>query len=969
MQPRVFSEIFYNEINIGAQATDDFFMYNNNYNFFNDMLKKQHLPFLLAGLLSFSSFAAMRPQTGTVFELDGIQYAIIEDESPMATVVKPTSHEADMIFIPETVVYGGINYTVTQIERSAFESLPNLFLVELPGTITDIGNYAFYDCSLLNIETLPSNLLTIGDYAFAKMPNLKKVTLPHSTESIGIGAFSENNSLERAILFSEVTTLPANAFAKCPVLREVYLPEGLTELGKDCFQEDYNIAELILPPGLKRIYKGAIPGYAPSQKGLKNLVIPNSVEFIENGCFSSTDMISVELGDGIEEIPESAFYGCYDLKDVKLPVNLKKIGKSAFYSCGSNASRSLTKVEIPSTVTEICENAFAESRILSISTGDGITTLTKGSLGIPRSVHLGALIRSIDSDAMDMQDLVFITCDAATPPTVTTDFHITAEKAAKVNLIVKDEAKELYEKHPRWNIFNIVGASESMVEVTLNGTKGLAEEIYTISGQMPSRISSLKVHGTLSENDIRIITENMYSLTELDLGDTDMDEIPYKMFYGFKNLTKMVLPQHLKRVGESAFSGCSSMQISELPSTLESVAYEAFLDCASITIEQLPEALTYIGYRAFNGCSSIKRIVANERLEHMGIAAFGTCDLLEFADFGNCRVKEMDYTFYICYNLKTVVLPERLERLMGRTLSCTSVESVEIPGTVRELGSEVFYNSPLRVLSLGERLTKIPSGFLSEASNIVSLSLPSSLQSVGTAIMPNSSRLRALSCRAIEAPKADSGAFDGVQTQKCTLTVPSQSFFSYLNAPQWGSFGHLENTLDIDINGSGDVTLLPEDEYENILENEEAKEAVNEYGEGAAGQAYRRARKKQISNLTDGRLYASLFDGAQLNSDSNKKGYRVFFNNIDLNDIVSITLNNEDITSQMEGNSVLLPSKASGQLVINMKTSTANIVEVENNGAETVWYTLSGLPLGKRPLIPGIYVCRQGEKTCKVIIK
>ena len=35
---------------------------------------------LMAGLLSIPAFAAMRPQTGTVFEQEGIRYAVVEDQ-------------------------------------------------------------------------------------------------------------------------------------------------------------------------------------------------------------------------------------------------------------------------------------------------------------------------------------------------------------------------------------------------------------------------------------------------------------------------------------------------------------------------------------------------------------------------------------------------------------------------------------------------------------------------------------------------------------------------------------------------------------------------------------------------------------------------------------------------------------------------------------------------------------------------
>jgi len=937
----------------------------------------KHVLFFLLGLASIPAMAEMRPLTGTTFEHDGLRYAVVESDAPSVSIQGPVSNDIEMATVPETVTNDGNTYTVRQIESRAFEASPNLFLLKLPGTITDIGDYTFYNCPLLGFDELPEQLQTIGRYAFSNLPQLKKVTLPMTTETIGEGAFSENANLERATLFSAVKVLPVRAFASCPNLREVYLPEGLEELRNFCFSGDLSIRELVLPPGLKRIYATAIPGNASSQVGPTNLVIPNSVEYIEPIAFSSTNLISVNIGDGIEDIPNSAFSYCYALKDIKLPKNLKRIGEEAFRYCGANESRSITKVDIPSSVEEICTNAFYQSRILSISTGNGVKELPSGSLGTPRAVHLGSRVRNIESDAINMSELSTIICDAATPPVVSADFSISATDAKKVNLIVKDDAKALYEAHPRWNVFNIVGEQESIVEVTLDGTKGLGEAIYEASGILPSRVSNLTVHGTLSDNDLRIITENMYSLSSLNIGDTDIETIPAGMFMYFKTLTSIVLPAHLRHIKESAFSGCYSMKLEELPETLESIGSEAFLDCASITIDHFPESLRTVGYRAFSGCSSIRSMTANAGLQSIGASAFNSCDILEYADFSKTAVKEMDYTFYICRNLKTVLLPAKLEKLRSRTLAITNVESVEIPGTVTTLEKEVFYETPLRVLSLGENVVKIPRDFLSEAKDIVSLSLPASLKRVEGYIMPNSSKLRALSCRATTAPAAESGAFDGVPTQECTLTVPSQSFFSYLNAPQWGMFGHLENTLDVEITGDATVTILPEDEYEDIAANEEAKDVVAGYEETDEENeddtdpktVIRRARARQLSDLVSGKHFAALFNGAQLNSNSNEKGHRVFMNDVDLADIESVTLNGQDITAQMEGNSILLPSSASGQLKINIKPAGLATIEAADKDGMESWYTLEGIRMDSRPQIPGIYIHVHGNKTEKIIIK
>lgn len=39
------------------------------------------------------------------------------------------------------------------------------------------------------------------------------------------------------------------------------------------------------------------------------------------------------IPEGVEEIPERAFYRCHSLKSIQLPSTLRKIGKEAFAFC------------------------------------------------------------------------------------------------------------------------------------------------------------------------------------------------------------------------------------------------------------------------------------------------------------------------------------------------------------------------------------------------------------------------------------------------------------------------------------------------------------------------------------------------------------------------------------------------------------------------------------------------------------
>lgn len=65
-----------------------------------------------------------------------------------------------------------------------------------------------------------------------------------------------------------------------------------------------------------------------------------------------TDITSVQIPDGIEEISEEAFKGCSSLKDVVIPATVKELEKAAFRECG------LESVTIPEGIVRLYPKLF-----------------------------------------------------------------------------------------------------------------------------------------------------------------------------------------------------------------------------------------------------------------------------------------------------------------------------------------------------------------------------------------------------------------------------------------------------------------------------------------------------------------------------------------------------------------------------------------------------------------------------------
>ena len=166
-----------------------------------------------------------------------------------------------------------------------------LTYVNLPGTLTSIGNYAFYGCTSLTEITLPAGLTSIGFSAFERCTSLSSIVLPEGLTAIGQGAF-----------------------ARCSALSLVIDLPNLTTLGKDAF----SLADVTRVENLGKI------------SSIEDAVSSNYGMFRNN-----VNLTYVNLPDTLTSIGNYAFYGCTSLAEITLPAGVTNIGFSAFQGCSS----------------------------------------------------------------------------------------------------------------------------------------------------------------------------------------------------------------------------------------------------------------------------------------------------------------------------------------------------------------------------------------------------------------------------------------------------------------------------------------------------------------------------------------------------------------------------------------------------------------------------------------------------------
>lgn len=179
------------------------------------------------------------------------------------------------------------------------------------------------------------------------------VVTPNSDSAFG--ASIESNVYENGkgvIVFStDLTEIGAEAFMDCVKLSSVIFPSTLQTLGVQAFYGCTSLESVKMNDSLTSI--GACAFYGC---GLKSVDIPDGVTEVPEAAFRNcTELQTVILNDNITSLAVNSFYSCGKLTNITLPSKLMYIGAYAFQDT------SISNITIPSSVTTICNSAFSDS--------------------------------------------------------------------------------------------------------------------------------------------------------------------------------------------------------------------------------------------------------------------------------------------------------------------------------------------------------------------------------------------------------------------------------------------------------------------------------------------------------------------------------------------------------------------------------------------------------------------------------
>lgn len=216
--------------------------------------------------------------------------------------------------------------TVDQSDFIAMITKPNNANIVVPEGVEKISDYAFYGWNGLLEVDLPNSVTRIGNSAFA---NCRKLKL-------------KNNRLP-----SNLTILKSDCFDYCSKLILTELPSGVTSVPRRCFSYCSNITNIDLS-NIKSIDELAF-----DFSGLTNVVLGEDLTSIGNSAFSDTKLTSITIPSKVTSIPWSMCARIRTLTKVIFKGKIETINSSAFMDCPSIAQFDLRNNTVVSTLDSI----------------------------------------------------------------------------------------------------------------------------------------------------------------------------------------------------------------------------------------------------------------------------------------------------------------------------------------------------------------------------------------------------------------------------------------------------------------------------------------------------------------------------------------------------------------------------------------------------------------------------------------
>ncbi|MBQ8380420.1 MAG: leucine-rich repeat protein [Clostridia bacterium] len=511
--------------------------------------------------------------------------------------------------------------------------------------------------------------------------------------AIAEGALSNNGKLTSFTINSKVKEIPKKAFYNCNALISVTIPENVVKIGPNAFQSCRSLTKVDIPSGVT-----VIEEYAFSYcRALTEASLSPETTKIGGYAFSDCMALTkINIPDKVTSIGEYAFSGCNSATELHLSAVLESIGDYAFYYC-----QLIDEVVIPDTVTGIGEGAFEScAKIPSITLPESVT-----SIG----------------------DRAFAFCELLADIQVGENLEAVGRNILLDTAYYNDYAEDVVYlgnwiiacKNPE------VSAGKDLTPLIKEGTIGIADLAFRgCNGFTGVNLPDIKYVGDYAFYGCEKLVNVYLGPEAVRIGD-----YAFTLCTSLKQLNRLQNTK-ITYIGDFAFNGCSklgsSMSPINLPDTVESIGTQAFNNTLVpskfgvlyvsnwvvgtsgnffIGDVQIEDGTVGIADYSFNQCLFTGKIIFPPTVESIGRGAFLACTNLRIEEFSRNLKKIDDYAFYLCSNALFgtaeeymeyhLTLPDGLEYIGRSAFYQTSMLGLTVPGSCKYIGEFAFYGCSL----------------------------------------------------------------------------------------------------------------------------------------------------------------------------------------------------------------------------------------------------------------------------------
>ena len=557
-------------------------------------------------------------------------------------------------FITSVRIENGIE----SISADAFSYCENLYNIDIPESVYDIGKDAFRGSGLYYEEsnwvdgvfyidnclleandeidecTIKEGTRAIARYAFYYCENLEKVTIPSSVSYICCDAFYECNELSD--IYFDGSESYWNSINNCNIDANIHFGSSIDDTTGDC---KWSYDE---KTGVLRITGDGYMGF--------------TIPWLDY----ASDIREVYLDGEIKNISSSAFKDCSKLSSITIPNSIKSIGNYAFSDCTN-----LKTITIPNSIISIGSNAFSDCTNLKAIT-------------IPDSVE------SIGIDA-------FINCTSLSNIDVDQDNKFYSSIDGNLYNKYKTEIIR-YAIGKNVNSFIIPNTVTYIYEDTFRGGKNL-ENI-----SIPNSVKSFG-DGAFME------CENLTTVTIPD----GIKSISDWSFCGCSNLQSVKIPNTVVYIGDSAFTDCTNLVDVTLPNKVKSIEGGAFSGCENIKDIVIPSSISYIKMFVFSGCKNLANVTIENGVTEISDSAFLDCTSLSNVIIPDSISRIWDYAFKNCASLSSITIPESVSEIGWFVFeNCVNLKDLYYLGSEEQwnnisiIGGSIDYLDNLNIHYMGK---------------------------------------------------------------------------------------------------------------------------------------------------------------------------------------------------------------------------------------------------------------------------